>query len=90
MDDNIDEICRKYGATFLFDQFSCTIKFKDGKELVYAMCNQARSIDGVLQNAENTILSDAHGRIFKDNMFVGYAPKASSIDELLVAVDMMM
>ena len=90
MEENIDDICKRYGASLLLSQFNCTIMFKDGKELVYAMNNQCKTVDSILRNAKSIMLSNAHGRIFKDGKFIGYAPAASSIDELLVAVDLML
>ena len=90
MMNRIHETIEQYGAKFVFDQFSGSIIFKDGKILKYAMDNQAKDVDAVLKLLDNTIKSDAHGRIFsKDGKFVGYAPEGKSIDEILVVVDMM-
>lgn len=80
----IESICKQYGVEVSYDEFCLNIEFKDGKTLSYVF--------GV--NGTKTILQDIldgiHGRVFKDNKFIGYAPKCKSLEEILVNVDMMM
>ena len=90
MMNRIHETIEQYGAKFVFDQFSGSIIFKDGKILKYAMDNQAKDVDTVLKNLDNAIKNNAHGRVFsKDRRFIGYAPEGKTIDEILVVADMM-
>ena len=91
MINRIYKTIEQYGAKFMFDQFSGSIIFKDGKILKYAMNNQAKDVNAILSQLSKVIKSHAHGRVFnKDRKFIGYAPEGKSIDEILVAVDMML
>ena len=80
----VESICKQYDVKVSYDEFCLNIEFKDGKTLSYVF--------GV--NGTKTILQDIldgiHGRVFKDNRFIGYAPKCKSLEEILVNVDMMM
>lgn len=80
----IDKICNQYGVVSSSDEFCFTIKFNDDKELIYAKPAYYKPKDFL-----KYILSDVHGRVFKNNAFIGYAPKAKSLEEILIAVDMM-
>ena len=78
----VKKICDQYGAKLLVGEFTFSIKFKDGKELMYAIPYESKSI-------LDYILSGIHGRVIKDDHFIGYAPKQKSLDSILVAVDLM-
>lgn len=62
------------------------IVFNDGKELIYADDFFNLSLEEAINKA---LSSRIHGRIFKDGQFIGYAPKASSIEELMIGLDLM-
>ena len=87
----IEEICKHYDVKFSFDRFSAKMTFKDGKYLKYAMLNGGLNQDIIFEKLLSMVENnEIHGRVFnKDGNFIGYAPKTSNIDTLLVSVDMM-
>lgn len=93
---DIEQICDEYDVDVIFSMKECTasIVFKDGKKLVYALSprlalNKQHSKDEWFNALGNAIAGNAHGRAFKDGKFIGYAPEKKSLDEILIAVDMM-
>ena len=81
--DAVKKTCDRYGTKLLIGEFAFSIKFKDGKVLMYAIpCEADKPI-------LDYILSGIHGRVFKDDKCIGYAPEKTSLDNILVMVDMM-
>lgn len=81
--DAVKKICDQYGVKLLIGEFAFSIKFKDGKELMYAIPYEND------KTILNYILCGIHGRVFKNGHFIGYAPEKISLDNILIAVDMM-
>lgn len=86
---SIKDICKHFDAKFSIDECSCRITFKDGKVLKYVMMNYGLTVDEVLKQLKQLLADDVHGRVFKDGIFIGFAPSKKSLDEVLIAVDMM-
>lgn len=81
----LEKICKSYGVEVLVDEFSVEIDFNDDKHLYY-MIGHEGGLKTILEDIEQ---KGIHGRVFKDNKFIGYAPEKKSLEEILIAVDMM-
>lgn len=91
--DRLEEVCKDYGAELLVNEFWIDIQFKDGKRLTYALPfdSKSRLNESAFNDMVEAIESGFSGRVFsKDGHFIGYAPQAVSVSEILVAVDMML
>lgn len=82
----LEKICESYGVTAFVDEFSVEIDFEDNKHLYY-MIDHKGGLKTILEDIEK---KGIHGRVFKDFKFIGYAPEKKSLEEILIAVDMMM
>ena len=90
--DRLEEVCKDYGAELLVNEFWIDIQFKDGKQLTYALPFDSKSMldKSTFKDMVDCIESGFQGRVFgKDFRFIGYAPQSKSIEETLVAVDLM-
>ena len=88
---DIEDACNDIGAKMFFDQFTFTISFKDGKKLIYAICNVGKTTSQILDDVAKIIKNGGHGRIFSQTgEFLGYAPENASIDAILIHVDLML
>ena len=87
---DIEDACTGIGATMFFDQYTFTINFKDGKKLIYAICNAGKTVDQILDDVAKIIEEGGHGRIFSQTgEFLGYtSEKTRNIDEILISVDL--
>ena len=81
----LEKICESYGVKVFADEFNVEIVFKDDKHLYY-MIDHNDGLKTVLEDIEK---KGIHGRVFKDSKFIGYAPEKKSLEEILIAVDMM-
>ena len=81
----LEKICESYGVKVFVDEFSVEIDFKDSKHLYY-MIGHEGGLRTILEDIEK---NGIHGRVFKDSKFIGYAPEKKSLEEILIAVDMM-
>ena len=81
----LEKICESYGVKVFVDEFSIEIDFKDNKYLYYAIDHEG-GLKTILEDIEK---KGIHGRVFKDCKFIGYAPEKKSLEEILIAVDMM-
>lgn len=91
--DSLEEACKDYGAELLVNEFWIDIQFKDGKQLTYALPfdSKSRLNESAFNDMVEVIESGYRGRVFsKDGRFIGYAPEAVNISEILIASDMMM
>ena len=79
----LEKICESYGVEVFADEFSIEIDFEDNKHLYY-MIGHEGGLRTILEDIEK---NGIHGRIFKDNKFIGYAPEKKSLEEILIAVD---
>ena len=83
----VEEACKQYGARLLVHEFYAEIVFKDGKTLTYALPVYGY---GDVKDLLEGIESGFRGRVFRKNGdFIDYAPASASIDNILIAVDMM-
>jgi len=80
----LEKICKSYGVKVLVDEFSIEIDFKDSKHLCY-MIDHEGGLNTILEDIEK---KGIHGRVFKNDKFIGYAPEKKSLEEILIAVDM--
>lgn len=80
----LEKICKSYGVKVFADEFNVEIVFKDNKHLYY-MIDHEGGFKTILEDIEK---KGIHGRVFKDNKFIGYAPEKKSLEEILIAVDM--
>jgi hypothetical protein len=90
--DSLEEACKDYGAKLLVNEFWIDIEFKDGKRLTYALPfdSKSRLNESAFNDMVEAIESGYRGRVFsKDGRFIGYAPEAVSVSEILIASDMM-
>ena len=90
--DRLEEMCKDYGARLLVNEFWIDIEFKDGKQLTYALPfdSKSRLNESAFSDMVEAIESGFRGRVFsKDGRFIGYAPQAVSVSEILIASDMM-
>lgn len=91
--DRLEEMCKDYGAELIVDEGWINIQFKDGKYLTYAFPfdSKLRLNESAFSDMVEAIESGFCGRVFsKDGRFIGYAPQAVSVSEILIASDMMM
>ena len=80
----LEKICESYGAKVFADEFNVEIVFKDDKHLYY-MIDHNDGLKTVLEDIEK---NGIHGRVFKNDKFIGYAPEKKSLEEILIVVDM--
>ena len=82
----LEKICESYGVEVFVDEFSIEIDFEDNKHLYYAIDHEG-GFKTILEDIEK---KGIHGRVFKDSKFIGYAPEKKSLEEILIAADMML
>ena len=82
----LEKICESYGAKVNISEFCVEISFKDNKSLRYARYYGSK-LNKILEDIEK---NGIHGRVFKDGKLIGYAPEKRSLEEILIAVDLML
>ena len=90
---NLETTCQQYGVDCYYDEFCLNFEFKDGKVLFYAIpypYDSTQSLDDLME--ELIVKKHIHGRVFRKEgcKFIGYAPEAGSLAEILIAVDLML
>ena len=79
-----EKICESYGAKVNIGEFYVEISFKDNKSLRYARYYGSK-LNKILEDIEK---NGIHGRVFKDGKLIGYAPEKMPLENILIAVDL--